>query len=513
MNIIITKQQEIRQTNNTAQSDLETILGKLYSTNDIVVTKPLSGDIDLSILDRRIKSIQFTKGNITRVETIPSQILTLEIPNQLLTEFPELTANIQTLNIENNHIDRLQYTACKQLSVLKISNNQFTELPNLPETLEELYCDNNRIKILDLANLPKLTILHISNNRTTHIYNIPPTLKVLKTDGNENVQLHYKNMYGSESNTDINNINMNVTRNVDKDTPDYNDALDLFFTIRNVYYTKINEERRHILTNTRLIKSKLKRKQMASSITPKCLSCNRLVGNMFSSANSRYTVKCGDSVSPCDFSIELYRGEAFDIDKMLAELSLVKNSMQQSIIESKLKLIFHYENEENTTKIFNEFVTDYTKVESEYKKYLQFHNELYFDETRAHLLTLKQAKLQGLVQQVRDIMSEYKLNPDQSVLLQRAVEIQVREVLPELKNIQKLMYEQMNVERIPIYKLGGESVWSNFRLHQYYSSTSKRVHVGAKQPTIVKWSVPNSVTAVISTVKRGKNKEVNIPIV
>ena len=514
MNIIISKQQDIRDTNNTAQSDLKAILGKLSFADDIVVTKPLSGDIDLSILDTRIKSIQFTKGNITHVQTIPSQILTLEIPSQLLTELPVLPANIQKLNIENNHINRVDDTACKQLSVLRISNNQVKELPQLPETLEELYCDNNSIQTIDLANLPKLTILHISNNHTTHIYNIPPTLKVLETDGNPNVQLHYKNMYGSESKTDINNIGgANRKMNGAKDTPDYNDALDLFFTIRSVYYTKFNEKRREILTNRRSMKSKLKRKQAAASIVPKCLSCNRDVGNVFSSANSRYTVKCGDSISPCDFSIELYRGDAFDIEKMLSDLNLVKNTMQQSIIESKLKLIFHYETEENTTKIFNDFVREYTTVESEYKKYLHLHNELYLDETRAHLLTLKQVKLQDSVRQVRDIMTEYALNPDQSVLLRRAVQIQVKEVLPELKNIQKLMYEQMDVERIPIYKHGNESNWSEYKLHQHYASTSKRVHIGAKQPSIVKWSVPNPVTAAISSVKKGNNTEVNIPIV
>lgn len=517
MNIIISKQQEIRGTNNTAQSDLETILGKLSSTNDIVVTQPLSGDIDLAILDSRIKSIQFTKGSITHVQTIPSQILTLEIPSQLLTELPELPANIQKLNIENNHIDRLECTACKQLSVLRISNNQFTDLPQLPETLEELYCDNNSIKKLDLANFPKLTILHIANNGTTDIYNIPPSLKELETNGNTHVKLHYKNMYGSESKTDFNNFNnisgANRKMNGAKDTPDYNTALDLFFTIRNVYYTKFNETRREILTNRRSMKSKLKRKQAADSIVPKCLSCNRDVGNVFSSANSRFTVKCGDSISPCNFSIELYRGEAFDIENMLSDISITKNAMQQSIIESKLKLIFHYETEENTTKIFNDFVREYTTVENEYKKYLHLHNELYLDETRAHLLTLKQVKLQESVRQVRNIMTEYALKPEQSVLLRRAVQIQVKEVLPELKNIQKLMYEQMDVERIPVYKHGKESNWSEYKLHQHYASTSKRVHIGAKQPSIVKWSVPNPVTAAISSVKKGNNTEVNIPIV
>ena len=513
MNIIITNQQDIRKTNNTAQSDLETILGKLSSTNDIVVTQPLSGDIDLAILDSRIKSIKFSKGTITHVESIPSQILTLEIPNQLLTEFPELPANIQNLNIENNHIERLDYTACKQLSVLRISNNQFTELPNLPETLEELYCDNNSIKTIDLGNLPKLAILHIDNNRTTHIYNIPPTLKKLNTDGNPNVQLNYKNMYGTDSKTDINNIDMNGKMNVGKDTPDYNDALDLFFTIRNVYYTKVNEKRKEVLTDTVSIKSKLKRKQAAASIVPKCLSCGKDVGNVFSSTKSTYSVKCGDSISPCDFSIELYRGETVDIEKMLSDLNVVKNVMQKSIIESKLKLIFNYATEEETTKIFNEFVRDYTTVEREYKKYLQLHNELYLDETRAHLLTIKQGKLQELIRQVRDIMTEYKLNPDQSVLLEKAVKIQADEILPALKNIQKLMYEQMYVERIPVYKNGNQSVWSYYRLHQNYASTSKRVHIGAKQPTIVKWSLPNQVNASITKLKRGNHTEVNIPIV
>ncbi len=511
MNIIISKQQDIRSSNNNAQSDLETILGNLTS-KEIAITKPLSGDIDLSILDNRITSISFTKGNITRVENIPSQILTLEIPNQILTEFPDLPANILKLNIENNHIERLQYTACKQLAVLKISNNQFSELNHLPETIEELYCDNNSIKIIDLANLPKLKRLHIANNKTTHIYNIPPTLIELKTDGNPNVQLHYKNMYGGARNTDINNINMNVIE-PNKDTPDYNDALTIYFKIRSVYYSKLNEKRRDILTNTKSIRNKLKRKVAASNITPLCLSCNREVGNIFSSASSRYTVKCGDHLSPCDFNIELYRGDAFDVDKMLSELSLVKNSMQQSIIESKLKLIFNYETEENTTKIFNEFVREYTMVENEYKKYLELHNGFHVDETRAHLLQLKQTKLQELVRQVKDIMTEYSLHKDQPILLQKAVQIQVKEVLPELKNISKLLYEQCEVERIPIFKNGNESAWSYYRLHQSYASNTKRVHVGVKQPTIVKWVVPNSVTASIGKYKSGANPEVNISIV
>lgn len=516
MNFIIEERNNIITTNNSAQEAFESILNKIDSSiEELIITEELNGDIDLSPIKdqhRQVHTIIFRKGKITKIHNIPNQLHHLEVSEQLLVDFPDLTPNLVKLNIEKNYIERLNFDDCRHLACLNISNNRFEELNanKIPETLEELYCDNNIIKQINLEHLIYLRILHITNNKLIEIFNIPSSLVDLRTSDNpQSVKLNYKNQLGGTKKTNIQNINQDVEDKIN--IIDYNEALTLFFTMRKLYFAEFNKAKRTALTNQK-IKQKQKRKLEAESIIPMCMSCNRKVGNVFSTKNFRYSIKCGDNVSPCDFHIELYRGETQNVDKMLEDLTTVKNSMQQSIIESKLKMIFNYESESNTTKIFNDFVREYSMIETEYKKYLQLHNEFYIDESRQHLLLLKQNKLREIKDNIHNLMVEYEKNRENHILLQKMVTVQIQQFIPELKNIRALLFEQNEIERIPIIRMGNEDEWSYFKLNQHYAHVSKMENIGAKQCKVVKWSVPNTVMAAISRVNSSKLDMVTIPI-
>ena len=79
MNFIHQEREEVIKLNNIAQTQIVDILKNIDSVNtiDLNVNMPLSGDLDLSVLEdyKQLRNIMFTEGRITSIRNIPEKIL------------------------------------------------------------------------------------------------------------------------------------------------------------------------------------------------------------------------------------------------------------------------------------------------------------------------------------------------------------------------------------------------------------------------------------------------------
>jgi len=135
----------------------------------------------------------------TYLNSLPEDILTINISNKGITSLPDLTRfknletlycydnkltllptlppNIKTLYCSNNYLTSLP-TLPQNLKILDCLNNELTLLPNLPQNLKELYCDNNQLTLL--PTLPQnLEELNCGDNKLTSLPTLPQNLKIL----------------------------------------------------------------------------------------------------------------------------------------------------------------------------------------------------------------------------------------------------------------------------------------------------------------------------------------------
>ena len=135
----------------------------------------------------------------TYLNSLPEDILTINISNKGITSLPDLTRfknletlycydnqltllptlppNLKTLYCSNNYLTYLP-TLPQNLKILDCLNNELTLLPNLPQNLKELYCDNNQLTLL--PTLPQnLEELNCGDNKLTSLPTLPQNLKIL----------------------------------------------------------------------------------------------------------------------------------------------------------------------------------------------------------------------------------------------------------------------------------------------------------------------------------------------
>ena len=140
MNFIHQEREEVIKLNNIAQTQIVDILKNIDSVNtiDLNVNMPLSGDLDLSVLEdyKQLRNIMFTEGRITSIRNIPEKIQKIEISKNLLIDLENLPKGLLHLDINDNYLKFLDLSYLEQLEVLYCENNKLTEV-KLPKSIIE----------------------------------------------------------------------------------------------------------------------------------------------------------------------------------------------------------------------------------------------------------------------------------------------------------------------------------------------------------------------------------------
>jgi len=478
MEVIREQRENVIVNNNTAQEILTRSLERVTSSADrIHIKEALHGDIDFSILRASgLTSVQYitlSKGEITNITGLPENLLGFYCPDNLLIELENLPTTLKSITIPHNFLTKINVSGLKQLEVLNITDNKLTKLENLPTTLETLYCDNNKLTELNLEGLSGLTTLYISNNPITVIENLPEKVSDFVMENTPSIE--FRNS-PTLSLTSIKSSSDAVTT-VDRD---YVQSLNEYFRIKRKYQATEKKLKTKIY-DKHLNKRAAKREIL--SIKPPCVKCKRAVGTNFARKNNRYTATCGDTQNPCPLKIELYAGTMMPIEYMLYLYKEEVDGMKETIIRQKLDTLFNYINEEKSVELFKKAMESYTSNSMTYKELLDKQNVLFYDEHKRELIEKKRGVIFEFIESNRLLLDEYLKTGNEEVL-KTAVDIQIKELIPESRNLRMLKYEVMEL----LSEENSKNVMEH-TLFQYPISLHKIDYVFGEPPRVVKFSI------------------------
>lgn len=436
MNIVLSKREEVLKNNNTAQEEFVSYLSKIHKSSDtITIYQSLNGNIDLSLLSEygftNLKRIIFNKGGITNIVNVPLNIKELKIPDNLLIELKRLPQELEVLDIENNYLSELEFKDLYKLEKLNISHNNFSKLSNLPTTLTELICSNNKITYINLFELNKLTELNGSDNKISIIDNLPNSIIKLILDNNPPIQYHNTNV---------------LPQTTDKDNENnYVESLKEYFKRKNKYEEQLKKKKQIAFKKQ---PTKKIGKKLASMVKMPCIYCKRNVGTIFSNVKKHYKAICGDKINPCELKIDIYTGDYFNVLELITAFEEHLKDLREEIINMKLNSIFEYVSNELSIKLYNKKLEEYSKESSAFDELMERYNELFKLETnqeKYNLLIENKKKIQEKKETVNKLISEYK-NSNNKKLLTDALDIQINEIIPIIKNQTHLEYDKGYVE-------------------------------------------------------------------
>ena len=445
MNIIHKKREDIIKSNNIAQKQFNDLLETLDTSkiSELNVSIILNGDLDLSVLQNDFKSlrtINFSKGNITSIRNIPKIINNLIISNNLLVEFENAPSDLFHLDIKNNYLEHLDISQAPDLETLDCQDNKLEEI-KFPKkiSITKLNIKNNDFKHLDLIEFPELLYLNISNNLTIVIESgeLADNLREFEND-----------------NTPLSGLSLNTitkpderVQQLDKQV-DFITALNDYFKLKSQYEKNIKKEKDAYIKKGETIKEK---KELLKKWKPSCIKCKKACGTIFANKDYRYIAICGSQSNPCSLNIKLYRGEHFKFETMLYNLKENLDDHKENIIKQKLDTLLNYISEQTSSKLFKEKMEEYNDDNLLYASTLKAYNDIFNNEENKQEIIKKLSKIEKIKTDVKVLLDEYKKTYNKQHIT-TVVNIYINDLLVEIEHLQRLKYDICEVDGNILYQ-------------------------------------------------------------
>jgi hypothetical protein len=239
------------------------------------------------------------------------------------------------------------------------------------------------------------------------------------------------------------------------------EAIGEFYRLKEKYETEYREDYvKAIIANRDMSK---REKKMAFSRLPKppCINCNRNVGTLFTisidDANKegfkKYNIKCGDIQEPCPLDVEIHYSIRLKMDTLINKGIKEIERIKLEIIKEKNNALFF---NKSVVEIF-EKITQELKTETEDTGFLIETRILRCDNPEKAIVLKKTMDEfgKGCILPFEEMVKQYNDTNDELVL-NRAVNFYITEMIPKLKEIQQLKYSINMVEydeKDKIYKL------------------------------------------------------------
>ena len=433
MDIIREQRDRVIKENNTAQEQLKGVLENFNKASlELSVSIPLHGDIDFAVLKEygivNVTKITLQKGEVTKVVGLPDIVTEFICPDNLLINIDGFPSTLKRIEIPHNFLDALDLTAFTELETCVVNDNKLKTLVNLPPTLKVLNCANNSLASLNCRGVIKLESLIVSNNPITLIENL---------EGGKTNVVDFK----MENTPGIEFRNSQIPELIDKTDQDkkqkknVEESLHEYFRLKANYETKLLKLKRNVFDKA---DTKRQAKRDVLKIQPPFIKCKRPVGTIFSKKNNRYSAICGDARAPCKLDIQIYSGSSVSSLAYMLNIYMEDNAeIKDAIIRQKLDTLFNYESEEDSVKKFKQELEAYTENSKFFKQLLNKQNEVYHNEDKARLITKKNEEIFRLNERVSELLKQYEKTQNKEIL-KTAVTMQVKEVLPETRNLRGL---------------------------------------------------------------------------
>lgn len=469
MNIINQERAEILSNNNDAQETLENYLKKIETVNlqELTINVELYGKLDLSFMNTRkfkyIHKLSFAAGKITDLLNVPSFIKKLICAKNLLVELENLPSSLLYLDFSENYLKTIDLSKQKYLEIIHGEKNKLSTIKLPSDNVKEIHLQNNDLRELDVKDMRELDILNVSNNPLLIVKNWDNLdLKSYTHDNNHISQISTTIMSTKSSDVDEEEEKVELL--------DYYVALNRYFTMKSNYENKKIQSKRN---------AKDKKKIPAS----KCIKCNKNVGTIFSNKDGLYTAICGSQSEPCGLNIKLQRGDFESTENILSAMKSILEEDKKEIIIQKLDSIFNYKTNEESVVKFKEIMETFNSDNETYLSLLKNYNDIFNNEEKALKIKKKQIKIYQLNQDLDNMMNEYKESGKKEIM-KNAMNIYVKDLMPEMKNLHSLKYEANEIETINNGK--GESI---NKLHQYEHHISNKYQIWSSAPKVISFKI------------------------
>lgn len=469
----IMKNNENIEIKNNAKTGFIQKLKKYLNNSDILKSnhniklENLTGDVDLQIIKQYVKDditeLSLENGNITNIENIPETLKSLNLQNNLLESFSLSISlkKLQKLNLVNNLITDIDLTFVPNVIDLNLSNNQLNEITNIPSTIVILNISHNNITQLDLTGLNNLKSLICNNNKLVSIKNIPKNLQEIS---------YYENpLKEIQELTDLPNIHVQSNPNkkskiqkkhAPKQTKlkpqtseenettqvEYKDAIYEYFKLKKEYETNLKKKRDDLKRKFKKTQNEKRFKKEMETFKGICIGCKKNVGSIFTKKNGYYIAICGNGGrTPCSLNIKIYNGQYYDFFEDMHMFKERMNSSKQDIIKQKMDVLFHFANDTKAMEKFKNVFEEYKDNNASFTVLFEKYQLIYNNPSKMELIHLKNEKINEIINNIEEMMDEYKKNPLNKTFLQDAIHKQYNELTPELESLRNLKYEFIDV--------------------------------------------------------------------
>lgn len=270
------------------------------------------------------------------------------------------------------------------------------------------------------------------------IENIPASIVDLQVEeGNQNILLDYAFLpsnAGSEEN-----------QRAKGTEAEFVESIHDYFRLKSKYETKTQEARSAAREKALLRGLGEKRaRKIARELRPKCVNCKRPVGTVFKMKEDRFLAYCADTKEPCPLKVEIFKGR-FESDDQFAKYtaeSLMET--KEKIIRQKMDVLFNYASEEETVKKFKDLIEEYNLFSFLHKTDIDIREDKRFNVHKRELIKGKLKLLEEIKGKMNAYMEEYE-ESDNRDALQSAMDIYIREYMPETNNLRLMKYGVMEM--------------------------------------------------------------------
>tara|TARA_B100000508_G_scaffold112335_1_gene90706 strand:- start:99 stop:935 length:837 start_codon:yes stop_codon:yes gene_type:complete len=238
---------------------------------------------------------------------------------------------------------------------------------------------------------------------------------------------------------------------------DVYEAMNEYYKLKTSYEEKIRTAKlaiRNKTTNKKgdLITEQVKKRLNRNHI-PKCISCNKAVGTIFSNSNGKLIAKCGanndafkKNNTPCSLNIEINKGSIITSKLGYDDVLYNKNLSINSIIKLKLDLLFKYISEEETLEKFETIRGEYEEECEQHQYLLSMYKTVLDKLENKPRITSANNEFTTLLEFMQAALEEYKKTKDKQYL-QDILAKHIDDLIPLLHELRKLKYDYYEIEK------------------------------------------------------------------
>lgn len=456
MNILQEKRENITEEDlitKSGQMELLNFLENLSpTTTEIVLNKPLQGELDFAILKEchydNIVSIVLEPGEVMYIRNIPNKIRKLHVANNLLQNISDLPDSLLELNLNHNGIHKLDLTMLTSLVSLEASDNELVEL-KLPKSIHTVIINNNRIRELDLDGLTDLKKLHCNGNPLLVIRNFSDNINDFLMENNPTLQLLRASDETDDSSDSAGTYNKDkVTIDIDAE-----EAIQKYYELKETYEKNMATIKRSIYRSMPKKRQRDERLQLIKTTKYPCVQCRRLVNTIFSKHDRVFKAVCGDESNPCNLNIEIHAGYYVNLNYAIQTFTEELEEKKENIIKIKMDSLFGYRTDNSAVKKFKNEFEEYENCVNILKNANEDYNNLFFNKEKDEKIKEKSKKIFELQEEMKRLLKEYEMKQTQTRTdgeiqqnMEDIIALYTRELLPEYKNLQQLKYEFMEMD-------------------------------------------------------------------